>query len=98
MNSVVHSFGADLDGDGNVTGENDLFGLTGNSGYMFMYQVAMDQPTTRPNDDGEPELVINTPKMATIAEKMYDMAVAYEYSKVDNDTDSAILSTAAVCL
>lgn len=90
MNSVVHSFGADLDGDGNVTGENDLFGLTGNSGYMFMYQVAMDQPTTRPNDDGEPELVINTPKMATIAEKMYDMAVAYEYSKVDNDTDSAI--------
>ncbi|MCR5262271.1 MAG: hypothetical protein K6D94_00240 [Clostridiales bacterium] len=90
MNEVVHSFGADINGDGAIDADNDLFALSGNAGYMFLYQVAMDQPTTRPNEDGEPELCINTEKMATIVQKMYNMVCEYEFSKVDNDTSEGL--------
>lgn len=88
MTEIVKSFGADLNGDGKIEFENDELAFTGNAGFMFQFQVAMDQPTTQINDAGEPELCINTEKMANIVNKMYDMVCAYDYSVVNNDAGS----------
>ncbi len=92
MAEIVTDFGKDLNGDSKIDYENDELAFSGNAGYMFQFQVAMDQPTTKINDDGEPELCINTEKMVDIVNKMYDMVCAYDYSIVNNDTtDEAFL-------
>ena len=88
MTEIVKSFGADLNGDGKIDFATDELAFTGNAGFMFQFQVAMDQPTTKINDAGEPELCINTEKMINIVNKMYDMVCSYEYSVVDNDAGS----------
>lgn len=89
MSQIVRSFGEDLNGDGAIKFQDDLFAFTANAGFMFQFQVAMDQPTTAINDAGEPELCINTERMVNIVNKMYDMVVAYEYSEVSNDVSNA---------
>ncbi|MBP3919922.1 MAG: hypothetical protein J6I50_12255 [Clostridia bacterium] len=88
MDEIIHEFGTDLNGDGKIEYEKDELAFTANAGYMFQYQVAMDQKTTKLNDAGEPELCINTEKMTSIVDKMYHMICDYPYSIVDNDTGS----------
>lgn len=88
MNEIVHEFGADLNGDSKIDYENDELAFTTNAGYMFMFQVAMDQPTTQINDAGEPELCINTEKMVNIVNTMYNMICDYEYSMVGDTIGS----------
>ncbi len=89
MSEIVTQFGKDLNGDGKINVADDEFAFVGNAGYMFQFQVGMDQPTTKINEDGEPELCINTEKMANIVNKMYDMLCAYDYCEVEHSTDSA---------
>lgn len=88
LSEIVTSFGKDLNGDSKITFEDDELAFSANAGFMFQFQVAMDQPTTTINADGEPELCINTEKMVDIVNKMYDMICAYDYSIVKNDTTS----------
>ena len=80
MNEVVRSVGQDLNGDNAVKFEDDLYGILAYHGYFFMFQVGANQPTTVRDAENIPQLDINTPKMVTIVEKVYNMTHGYEYA------------------
>lgn len=80
---VSRLVGDDLNGDGKIKIEDDLFGFGTAAGFMFMFQSAADQPTTQRDADGIPELVINTERMATIVEKTYDLLHNSPYNHVE---------------
>jgi len=68
----IKDFGADLNGDG-ILDENDLYGFTGIGGRNFEFMYASDQTVTQRDEDGIPQLAINTEKMFTIFEKCKDI-------------------------
>lgn len=82
MNEVIRSVGQDLNGDGNIDIDNDQFGLGAPAGFFFMFQSAAGQPTTVRDADNIPQLAINTTKMVTIVEKVYNFSHGYEYSYI----------------
>lgn len=71
---LVERGGADLNGDGAYQFEADQNAYVSYAGFSSLYQYAMDQPTTERNEEGVPELVINTEKMLNIADKVYYMS------------------------
>lgn len=85
MNEVVRSAGQDLDGDGNISFEKDQFGFGAPAGFFFMFQSAANQPTTVRDENNIPQLAINTQKMVTIVEKVYNISHGYEYSYIAED-------------
>lgn len=87
---VSRLVGDDLNGDGKTRVEDDLFGFGTAAGMMFMFQSAAEQPTTQRDDDGIPQLVINTERMATIVEKTYELLHDSPYNHVE---ESGIFKT-----
>ncbi len=79
---LVEKGGADLNGDGNYSFEEDQNAYVSYAGFSSLYQYAMDQPTTERNSEGVPELVINTEKMVNIADKVYYMSKGLSYTYV----------------
>jgi hypothetical protein len=89
FNENIRRVGSDVDGDGAINPEVDLLSLAMIPGHFFHYQVGADQPTTVRNADNIPELAINTPKMVTIVEKVYNLTHGYEYNNI---TESASMN------
>lgn len=88
MGEVIRSVGADLNGDGTININDDMFGFQSYTGYFFMFQVGANQPTTVRDEDNIPQLSINTPKMVTIVEKVHNMTQVYEYTYVEESTSA----------
>ncbi len=66
---------ADLNGDGKLDAENDRAGLMMFDRYSGCdaFLGAFRQPVTEKNKDGIPELCVNSERMVTIIERLYDL-------------------------
>ncbi len=64
----------DLNGDDKMD-ENDLWGFITTSGSTSIFLPSCNQPIMKTNSDGIPTLALNTPKMATIVEKLYKLCI-----------------------
>ena len=63
----------DLNGDG-AADKGDAFGYAVTMGtYLDAMFATLDNPITQKNQDGIPELALNTPKTVQIVEKLYDL-------------------------
>ena len=65
----------DLNGDG-VMGEEDRWGFIASTGSTSTFLAGSNQAIIAVNSDGIPEIVLNTPKMASLVDKIYDLCVA----------------------
>lgn len=73
LNSSVKDIYKDLDNDGKKS-EADFFGFATNAysaSNTFLW--SFDNPVTAKNNEGIPELAINTPKLSSIVSKLYSM-------------------------
>lgn len=71
----LQNAGADFDNDGiYIPGDRLAMSVSRQHFYQFMYGA--DQFAVLQNSDGVPEFVINTDKMVSIVEKVYDMMIA----------------------
>jgi hypothetical protein len=83
----------DLNGDG-IMGEDDRWGFLASTGSTSTFLAGSDQPIMAVNSDGIPELALNTPKMISIVEKVYDLCVASgdTYMKpIDRENDFCMM-------
>lgn len=92
LTALVEKGGADLNGDGAYSYEEDQTAYASYAGFSSLYQYAMDQPTTERDSDGVPKLVINTDKMVNIAEKVYNMSKGFSYTYVDEAVPDTIFA------
>ncbi|MHC1695101.1 MAG: hypothetical protein AB9835_07495 [Eubacteriales bacterium] len=72
LNSLVKDIYKDTDANGKVD-DTDFFGFATNAySATVTYLWAFDNPVSKKNAEGIPELVLNTPKMPSIVTKLYD--------------------------
>jgi hypothetical protein len=73
LHNTVKDIYKDVDNDGKRS-DTDLYGLVSNAmSATVTYMWAFDNPVSKKNDEGLPELVLNTPKMSSIVTKLYEM-------------------------
>lgn len=64
----------DLNGDG-IMGEEDRWGFLASTGSTSTFLAGSKQAILEITDGGLPEIVLNTPKMVSIVEKVYELCV-----------------------
>ncbi|MBO5648886.1 MAG: hypothetical protein J6S76_03120, partial [Clostridia bacterium] len=83
----------DLNMDGKVDIESDLFGYVGDSGSSLnTYLWAFDNPVYQRNDDGELELVFHTDKLSALTSKLCDVFNIYTGIKQTKYTENRPLA------
>ena len=88
--SLIKDTSEDLDGSGKLD-ESDLWGLVveyPNAASIVSFMYSCDQFVTKKNDDGIPELCMNTPKMVSIAEKVTDIFWNGNQARIQNPPNS----------
>ncbi|MCL2517212.1 MAG: hypothetical protein FWF15_01490 [Oscillospiraceae bacterium] len=70
---AISNISADLDGDGVMTAD-DRWGMTLHQGYAWGFSYAHGQKITTRDADGYPILDLNTERMMTVVERLYNLA------------------------
>ncbi|MCL2518349.1 MAG: hypothetical protein FWF15_07290 [Oscillospiraceae bacterium] len=71
--SYIKNVSGDLNGDG-IFDHNDFYGfITHFNSAIQNWMFALDQKVTKMDADGYPQLIVNTEKMVSIVEKVYDI-------------------------
>lgn len=86
MITYAKQIGEDSNKD-SVIDENDTFGFNTSAQHLFQFMYSSNQHTTAKNEDGIPELVLNTEKMYDLVEKVYGLICdnPYTYCPEVND-------------
>jgi len=72
LNEICKGVSNDLDGDGEMTPQNDLFGYaTDTTNFVDGFFGAFDSPVIKKDENGVPFHAQNTPKMADITDNLY---------------------------
>jgi len=73
VNNLVKDFYFDLNGNGH-SDPDDQFGFASDwHSAVVTYNYALDNPVMKMDNDGVPQLSYNTPKMANIVQKVYEL-------------------------
>ena len=84
--SMITDAAADLNGDG-AFDDQDMYGfVTHDNSAICNWMFALDQKVTKKNADNLPELALNTDRMASIVEKVYDLLYNGHQTYVVTDT------------
>ncbi|MGM9624508.1 MAG: extracellular solute-binding protein [Eubacteriales bacterium] len=89
MTELAKSVASDINGDDKMD-EEDLWGLITTSGSTSIFLPSCEQPIMKNDSNGIPTLALNTPKMATIVEKLYEICFesgATLFDNISKETD-----------
>ena len=80
FHNYIKNVSADLDGNG-IYDHNDLYGFTTHfNSAILNWMFALDQKVTKMNAAGYPEIIVNTEKMVSIVEKIYEIIYGGNYT------------------